>query len=500
MKRTKYLSLVIAAAILLSTPSTLSKGTSVQQTKISYKDGLSVCTNTFDSIPNKNLFNPREEGSHYPCLTEWWYMYSMLELENGKNIDISSTFQYWMKNVKGKFLPDKSYLHFVVFDRDNGKVQNLSSYGDDFNVFTHKKNTLDLKYYNCTMRGLYPNYKLHLEDKNKNIMVNINFRATSKPYWLLEGVTNGYMPFGLNCFRYGVILTSQIHGNISYVNISKTFNFTGKGYFEHAWGDLTYDNLFTNRSINSMLKITSLYTSILRWFMKEKISCIRYHAMNISFSTSNMFGYDWCYGTFDNGWAVDFWKEDLTGITEGPVTGFLVLTKNGKEFLEFNRIKFQYKELNYLPEEDTYIPSAIKIDAFKENQRLSITFKMTTNKADEIYHFNDTKNLFRGFYASFAAGTVTGYFYDGENNITLNGKSAYAAVKYFPKIKYNSINFSLYTPPKKGFTINIISHSLGVKIKIIFQLHPQLIFKIYVKRLEDYHLFSLFPLTTIRFF
>ncbi|MCK4996512.1 MAG: hypothetical protein KAR55_06450, partial [Thermoplasmatales archaeon] len=241
------------------------------------KDNNQLKSNDNLIFANKNcLWTPEDEGDHFPCGCEWWWIYATLTLDNGEHWDVALMFSYWMNRTKKGYDPGLSYYRVQCWNRESGDCYDLIHYdmGYPNPYFHHKKNIVDLKYHNCSMKGLYPNYVIHAEDNNNNISFNLKCHADSIPLWVAEESTGGFVPYGISgIFRYGLIPRNNVTGNIS-INGSN-YNVTGVGYYEHQFGDMNPLNPFKIHSIKELLNITKLYSKVCSWWANEVISNTR---------------------------------------------------------------------------------------------------------------------------------------------------------------------------------------------------------------------------------
>ena len=130
---------------------------------------------------------------------EWWTFYVVLELEDGAHWDVLIQFEYGAQPTNRSDL-SAFLLLLYCFDRDSGKMhdftmsENKGTTGGKEIPFYFKKNMIDLKYRNCTMKGLYPNYSTHVEDDEKTFILDLSLNATSLPHWSAQEGSNGYFP------------------------------------------------------------------------------------------------------------------------------------------------------------------------------------------------------------------------------------------------------------------------------------------------------------------
>ena len=121
-----------------------------------------------------NILNPDIEGDHFPCGVEYWWLYTILNLEDGRQWDMCAQFFYVMNWTGSNWSETDgiSYIRIQSWDRETGEYFDCFYESKHPGVFQHKKNMVDLKYYNSTMKGLYPNYTAHFDDDINNIILD----------------------------------------------------------------------------------------------------------------------------------------------------------------------------------------------------------------------------------------------------------------------------------------------------------------------------------------
>jgi len=419
------------------------------------------------------IWTPEDEGAHFPCGCEWWMFDIALELEDGTRWDVSSTFQYHVRQTENGPEIANSILLIYYFDRESKKCHDFSSQTYKEKPFTFKKNKVDLKYYNSTIKGLYPTYKIHLEDPDKCIILDVQLDATSLPHWAAqEGGGGGYFPWGLGVAKYGYIPRLDVSGNINIYGVNTSVN--GVGYFEHAWGDFTYNIRKPFAQVRGFAKNILKILPIVRWYISEQSITI---PDTLMFSTDNVFGYDWVWSNFDNGWSLHLAGMHLGDcIATGPMLGVLSITPDGQTYYDFADIDIKYGKMYYIDEADSYIPLEIELTARKDDKRLFLKFNSTTDP-----HVEGTVNVFPlsrfscGTAGIQTAGVAEGYYQDSKQSIPLNGICTIGPYRTLYTTRYNSLKIDFpHTPKKLGLSIEIISHRLGFELFSKRQFLPYL--------------------------
>ncbi|UCH71609.1 MAG: hypothetical protein JSW62_04220, partial [Thermoplasmatales archaeon] len=276
---------------------------------------------------NKNILTPEDEGDHFPRWTEWWMFHASLELEDGTHWDASATLQYETK--AGSTDVYRHVLLMYYTNRESGKCYDFSTVvytnGSCEQSLSCKKNEVDLEYLNCTINGLYPNYTIHLEEDEQRFSLDIKLNATSLPHWAAQEGAEGYFPWGLEGLsRYFYIPKLEVSGNITTKGIKSKA--TGLGYFEHAWGNFTYVAGSTSRfvldkpllKIEEFIKNLPTFLHLIKWYLSEQT--IDFSPRTLKINKDNLFGFDWAWTVFDNGWTLHFGAfYMLNFVDEGPI-------------------------------------------------------------------------------------------------------------------------------------------------------------------------------------
>jgi predicted secreted hydrolase len=411
-------------------------------------------------------FPPEIEGDHFPCGVEYWWLYSMLTLEDGRQWDMCAQFFYVM-NWTGTNWSDTegvSYLRIQSWNRETGKYYDYFQESKHPGELKHKKNIIDLKFYNSTFNGLYPEYNAYFEDDINNICLTVNAHAVSPPYQHLSSIVNGTIPLGAGVFNYWSIPRLELEGNIS-INGS-IYNVTGVGYHEHLFGDRPIDGTFNFRfsSIKELINLNFLYLSILKWMLQPKTISWLYKIQNPHISVDNIRGYDWIWSTFDNGWSMILVRLRMGypfSFTEGPTYSILILT-DGEEIWEFSEVIIKITEDAYLEKSGIYIPLDFKILGLLDDKKLFLSFNSTSDYTELYNKFTQIKTSDGGLFL--AAGETTGYFENGEDIELLRGKGTNTPYILFPLLGFRSLEIQLFLPPDDfGFIINKITPEKGLR-------------------------------------
>jgi hypothetical protein len=390
----------------------------------------------------------------------------MLTLEDGSQWDMCAQFFYVMNWTGQNWSKTEglSYLRIQSWNRDNGKYFDYFIESNHPGELHHKKNIIDLKYYNSTFQGLYPNYTAHFDDDENNIILNVDAQAVSPPYQHLNSVVNGTIPLGAGIFSYWSIPRLELSGNISINGV--IYNVTGVGYHEHLFGDRPIDGSFNFRfsSIKELINLNFLYFSILKWMLQPKTISWFYKMNKPHVSVDNIRGYDWIWSTFENGWSMIFVRLRLGypfSFTEGPTYGVLILT-DGNNVWEFSEVYIKITEDVFIEEKGIYVPLDFKILGLLDDKKFLLSFNSTSDFTELYNKFTQIKTSDGGLFL--AAGETTGYFENGEDIILLKGKGTNTPYLLFPLLGFRSLEVQLILPPDGfGFIINKITPRKGLR-------------------------------------
>ena len=389
------------------------------------------------------------EGDHYPCSREWWNVDAFF-VANGKNWSLTASFEYEMETPACN-------LFLTLFNLDDGTCYSLGSYGDEIGALLHEKGDVDVRYEESWMKGRYPHYFVHFE--RGEFIINMRYTAVSPPKFVAEDISNGILPMGFGYYIYGIIPFCIVEGNIS-IN-GNTFPLSGKGYYEHVWGNWTYGNPLSNPS--NFEKVASAYYHLGKWWLNH-------HKLSIPSSVTlasdnNMFGYDWVWATFSNNWSL-FYGNILFWVMKGPVFGILYLVTSDGEYITFCDIHHEYGKMVYVEEYDVYFPSEIFITAKEGTKKLSLHFSMKTD-VHTYWDTNLSSKYWRAIALWEAPGIVNGYYTDGEINITLNGKCEIEPERQISILGHSHMDVNFFTHHHvPAVKIEIVSHPLGIQIEI----------------------------------
>jgi len=420
----------------------------------------------------ENLWTPQDEGDHFPVELEWWCTEGIFKsLENNKNWSFKTVFSI---GKKGK--EDHLFL-ITLFDVDQGTYYTYRFY-EEPEKFKHEKNKVDVECNGSFLKGLYPDYSMHLHDKKNNIILDLKFKAETLPHWISHEITDGALPMGLGFYRYGFIPNCKLSGTMKIKD--EIFTTQGKGYVEHIWGEWLYSNPLSQ--LKELKKTIPIYGKLGKWWLsKNKIHIPE----SITFCTeNNPFGYDWVWAVFDNGWSL-FYGNIMFWIMDGPSMGTLYLTPDRNTYLEFGKISFHYNKMRRSKNYDFYYPSDLEIIAEKGEKKLKLRFTMKTETYEHITKLTKGK-YWLAFVICEAVGTVEGYYSDRKNKTKLKGACRIEPQRQISLLGHNSLKIDFLLPPKGvGIDADFNSHYLKKRIKTRLYFAPRPSFKFNMKKLKE---------------
>jgi len=412
---------------------------------------------------NKERNNPwkiEDEKAHTFSTQEWWCLESFFDsIEDKKKWCLRAYLWEWTENSKKNW----SLFNFTLFDLTTKK--HIKYNPRRATLLEKAKDRFDVRFEDSFIRGRYPIYEMYFKDKKNNLSLKINYQAEALPHWVAQEATKGWLPMGLGLFRYGFIPKGLTSGTIQTNN--KSFSLRGKGYFEHVWGDFSFKKPL-NISF-SLKKIISIYAKLFGWWRYNN----RIHIpKSIMLSTeNNPFGNDWAWALFENGWTI-FYGNILFWVMEGPATGILILSKDGKNYTEFGNIHFKYKKIRYAKDYDFVYPSKIELTAQKGKEKLFLCLEMTSKSREFVERYSGGK-YWLGLVVCETPGKIEGYYSDGSKKVRLSGVCKMEPQRQISRLGHNTMKVDLILPPNGvGLYTELSSHFLKKKINVLIRLVP----------------------------
>jgi hypothetical protein len=426
-------------------------------------------------INNSELKNPwtiQDEGDHYPVMKEWWTIENFFKThKNNRKWNLMTSIAYEMETPS-------CFFQYSLFDLISKKCILHKEINENIEKLLTKKNKVDLRYGKTTINGIYPNYKIHIEDGKQDFIIDMMYRAKSLPHWVAQDVTNGKLPIGFNFYKYGFLPHCDTYGTLNLNNTSYEIN--GKGYLEHAWGNWTYQNPL--QKLSDIKTSFSTYGNLIKWWLSHHKPHIPH---SITFTTeNNPFGYDWIWGISDNDWSL-FYGNSLFWISEGPVCGSLCITPDGKKYWEFSNINFRYNKLIYIKEYDLFYPCEIELNGKLNDKSIHLKFWKTTDPYEYIDPFKKSR-LYKAFVLCGQPGRMEGIFSDNNKTVSISGDCKIVPLRHPSIFGHNSVKIDFIFPPKKiGLNTEINTHYFKKRIKIKLNFTPKPTFKFNITKLNN---------------
>jgi len=431
------------------------------------------------------LWNPEDDGDHSPCGYECWCYQAVITLDDGSVWDAAATFVYFMNKTRKGFTDGVSFLRVRHWNRQTGKVYDSFRTDNYPGPFQTSKNEMNLTYGNSFAQGTYPNYNFHCEDNKNNIITDLQFHATSLPFWGFDGATNGVIPWGFSGTGKGYFVpTLEINGTIT-IN-GTVHKAIGIAYFEHdyIWSD--FARPLAIYSLQEFRSCRKLVTASIKWYLQEvlknrpKPTSLLFHRDN-----GNSFGWSWSWILFDNNWSIVLLRPIFFGFSEGLSPMLLYFTKDGKNYSEMACGYWTNNQLKYMERVDIFIPLAYNISAYKDDIELHLSFTPTTEMT-ELYNKDWAPSSKAEICTFYCCGDVTGKYVDKNTSIQLNGSYTTEQSRWLSKsLKkngYRSFEIKRILPPNGlGISIKKVSHKLGIERYFKIQLRPTFEIKYYVK-------------------
>ena len=444
----------------------------------SFENNIKPVGNLPSSEVLDDELSPEDEGDHFPCGWECWCYHASLKLENGQYWDAALIFVYFMNRTrKDGFTDGVSYWRFRHWDRQTGKFY------DDFHrdpfpgVIQTEKNRVNVTYKYNYFRGLYPDYKVHLEDKTNNITTNIALHAISGVCWLGFESTDGVLVWGISgTGKVYFVPMLEVTGNIS-INGS-FYNFTGFAYYEHDIGFFDFAKPYACYSLGELLDCIKTTRAEKKWYKDQVSNNRRDRLHQIHLSNDYIFGWNWGWVIFDNGWSIVIFRPTKFFKRDGLIPSQLYFTKNGEEYYQIGCTYWKNVNEKYIERADIYIPLDFETTAYKDDIEFDLVFNATT-EITELYAKDFAPYSKHEGGTFFTCGVVNGHYKDNEDDVELKGTYSLDQTRWLSKyIKHKSLDIDLLLPPNGlGFTFKRVSHRLlGLESLLKIQLRPKLEF------------------------
>jgi hypothetical protein len=423
----------------------------------------------------QNIWTTEDDREHPESAMEWWALETFFKTgESDKYFSLKADFTEW---IVSKPKGEGSLFKFTLYDPVKDKTY-FQDTRDNFNRLKSSENKFEVYFRESYIKGSYPNYEMYFKDEKNKIEVKLKYTAEAHPHWIAQEITNGWLPLGLGCYRYGFVPKGKITGSMKYEG--KEYKIEGFGYFEHVWGEFTYHKLIENlRGIKKSIDVYAKHIGNLKKNIKIKIP----DKLVLS-NDNNPFGYDWFWAVLNNGWSL-FYGNMMVWLMQGPVAGPLILTKDGVKYEEFYKANFKYNKIQHAKDYDFTYPREFQITAEKDNKKIHLKCKMTTDAREYITKFPRGK-YWIGLSICEAPGTIEGYYQDEKGKTKLKGVCKIEPQRQISILGHNKLTVDFLKPPKGvGVAFDLHSHFLKKDLFINLQFAPKPKIKIKTKKLTQ---------------
>ncbi len=423
-----------------------------------------------------HTFNPwtsQDERGDTSRLLEWWATEAFFTSQEDK--------KRWNLKV--------AFSEGLVAPKQRGVVCNMTLFDQETNkqyvyyvripgVHLHSnKEALDVHHEDSYMKGSYPRYQMHFHDPDHEIEIDFTSHAESFPHWVAQDVTQGWLPMGIGFYRYGFIPKTKISGTMNIQG--KTLTIQGDGFFEHVYGSFDYEHPLAN--LSGFFKSIGVYAKLAFWWLQN-------HSLKIPKTVTlctenNPLGYDWVWALFDNGWSL-FYGNSMFWIMDGPATGILIFSKDGKQFTEFSDITFRYNKIVYAKDHDFYYPTELELIAKKGKEALHLTCTMTSESREYVRE-SRANRFWTGLAICEAPGVVNGFYNDGDQTIPLQGICKIEPQRELSILGHNQLKIDVVVPPTGvGISLDFESHFFKKRIATCLHLSPHPRIHLRIQRID----------------
>jgi hypothetical protein len=243
----------------------------------------------------RHILTVEDESVHPISKREWWYFNVFFD-------DPKSDLANWSMIVsfnKMKFndirFVDRDNFFFILYDPE-GTSYNFGSYDNPRGVFQIGKPGVDLTFGNSWAQGQYPEWMVHAEYNQGEIIADFHFKADFMPVWV-EGRSSNLLIGGHVAGDY-YIPRCNVAGEILWNGHEYTVK--GLGYHDHVWE-----------------------TNIPRFISR---------------------GWEWFNFHFENGWEMYMSRFNLRSIGN-RYAGAIVISPNNRNLVEFKFYDLEKIEL-----------------------------------------------------------------------------------------------------------------------------------------------------------
>jgi hypothetical protein len=422
---------------------------------------------------NHNPWTAQDERGDKKRILEWWATEAFfLSKEDKKRWSLKVAFSEGLVDEKHRGI----VCNMTLFDQGENKQYIYYVRTPGANLQQNHE-VFDVRHGDSFMKGSYPTYHMHFHDHENDIEIDYVCHADSFPHWVAQDVTHGWLPMGIGFYRYGFIPKTKITGSMKIHG--KTYLIQGDGFFEHVWGSFDYEHPLA--TLSGVFKAIWVYKKLGFWWLQNHTLRI---PRSLKFCTeNNPLGYDWVWGLFDNGWSI-FYGNAMFWMMQGPATGILIFSKDGKKYTEFADVTFQYNKIIHAKHNDFYYPTELELTAKNRHETLHLTCSMT-NDSREYIRSGRAHLFWTGLALCEAPGSIKGTYTDGEKTVPLQGICKIEPQRELSVLGHNLLSVEFVVPPQGvGVSFNLWSHFFKKNIHMDIQLAPSPHFRIQMKKLD----------------
>ncbi len=322
----------------------------------------------------RHILTLADESLHKLSGREWWYFNVFFDSDSDlANWSMIVSFNK-MKRNDIRFL-DRDNFFYILYSPD-GSYHSFNSLDNQRGVFQIAESGVDLSFENSWAKGQYPQWIVHAEDKQSEIIADLVFDADFMPVWV-EGRSSNLLVGGYVAGDY-YIPRCNVTGEIIWNG--KEYTVKGIGYHDHVW-ETNIPRFITN-------------------------------------------GWDWFNFHFDNGWEMYVSKFNLRRI-RNQYLGAIVLSPDNRNLVEFNR--FDLEKTDFVEAEDfSRIKYPLKYSLKAERDGMILRLDIIVENVCEIVWPRAWTGMFEG------PCVVSGSFSWNQNTVELHGfgMSEVTIVKY----------------------------------------------------------------------
>ncbi|MCD6512410.1 MAG: hypothetical protein J7K61_02245 [Thermoplasmata archaeon] len=375
------------------------------------------------------------------CMREWWNIDAFFEMA-GKNYSITSSFEYEMETPAAN-------LFLTLFNHDDGSYYDLGSYEDNIDVLEYENGKI--KYKNSWLEEKYPIYRAFFD--RDNVKIYIELEALSPVKRVAEEMSSS-LPVGLGSYIYTFVGKCRANGWIYMNGINETFS--GIAYFEHVWGNWSYNSPM--HVINA--SIIKDYFKLYRWWKND----MRLNFNPLLISNDNPFGYDWSWSYFNNGWTmffgnIPFWINNI------PMGIIYLYDGNTYRLLKVTECRY----VNGVYMNGAFFARELHIRAEGDGV-LNLTMEMTQDA--HVYMDKLSSRYWRYLTLYECPGNIDGYYEKNGEIIELKGRGEIEIERQSSLFDYNLINITMMGKYPLGVQLIIISYLFHFKVEAQIYLMP----------------------------